>query len=76
MTDLPRKLHAQEDQNDTDTNREFARLNTELRSLRLSRANLAAAARAAIAALQDHEPDPLFYLRDELTAQGFGDPTW
>lgn len=37
---------------------------------RLSRANLAAAARVTLIAASDHEPDPLYYLRDELTAQG------
>jgi hypothetical protein len=39
----------------------------------LERANLAAAARATLAALtagRDADPDPLWYLRDELTAQG------
>jgi hypothetical protein len=32
--------------------------------------NLLAAARAALSAHADGEGDPLFYLRDELTAQG------
>jgi len=39
----------------------------------LERANLAAAARATLAALaagRSAEPDPLWYLRDELAAQG------
>ena len=50
---------------------EIARLRAELAEARLDRANLAAAARAAIAAHLDGEPDPLSYLRDELHAQGF-----
>lgn len=41
-----------------------------LAQARLRWANLAAAARAAIAAERDGEPDPLWYLRDELDAQG------
>jgi hypothetical protein len=32
-------------------------------------ANLLAAARAAVAAAEDGEPDPLWYLRDELGAE-------
>jgi hypothetical protein len=32
--------------------------------------NLLAAARATLSAHADGEEDPLFYLRDELTAQG------
>jgi len=51
---------------------EITRLGTELTRSRLHRANLAAAGRASIAADHDGEPDPLFYLRDELDAQGFG----
>jgi hypothetical protein len=51
---------------------EVARLRDELTSLRLHRANLAAAGWAAIAAYLHGEPDPLGYLRDELTVQGFG----
>ena len=35
---------------------------------RLDRANLRAAIRAAVAAHADGEPDPLWYLRDELNA--------
>jgi hypothetical protein len=50
---------------------EIARLNAELRAVRLDRANLAAAGRATLAASRDGEPDPLSYLRDELAAQGF-----
>ena len=51
---------------------EVAGLRTELAEARLDLANLAAAARAAITAHFDGEPDPLSYLRDELRAQGFG----
>ncbi|HEU5156029.1 MAG TPA: hypothetical protein VFU43_03470 [Streptosporangiaceae bacterium] len=35
-------------------------------------ADLLAAARATLAADRDGEPDPLYYLRDELTASGQG----
>ena len=49
---------------------EITRLHGDLALLRLHRANLAAAARAALAAWHDGEPDPLSYLRDELAAQG------
>lgn len=41
----------------------------ELAEVRLSRANLIAAVRAAIAAQQESETDPLSYLCDELSAQ-------
>jgi ABC-type transporter Mla subunit MlaD len=51
---------------------EISRLSAELQATRLDRANLLAAARATIAAHHDGEPDPLFYLRDELRAQGSG----
>jgi hypothetical protein len=47
---------------------EIARLSRELRSARLDRANLIAAARATIAAYHDGERNPLTYLRDELDA--------
>lgn len=40
----------------------------ELTRTRLDRANLAAAAKASIAAYHDGERDPLTYLRDELSA--------
>jgi hypothetical protein len=50
---------------------EIARLNAELRAIRLDQANLAAAGRATLAASRDGEPDPLSYLRDELAAQGY-----
>ena len=48
---------------------EVTRLNTELTATRLDTANLLAAIRAAIAAHADGEPDPLYYLRDELDAR-------
>lgn len=50
---------------------EIIRLRTELADARLNKANLAAAAIATINAHHDGEPDPLFYLRDELRAQGY-----
>jgi hypothetical protein len=49
---------------------EVANLRLYLAIARLTRANLAAAARATLAATADQEKDPLSYLRDELTAQG------
>jgi hypothetical protein len=51
---------------------EITRLRSELTTVRLDWANLAAAGRATLAAYHDGEPDPLSYLRDELDAQGFG----
>jgi hypothetical protein len=48
----------------------ITRLRAELAGARLDRANLAAAALAAIAAHGEGEIDPLSYLRDELRAQG------
>jgi hypothetical protein len=50
---------------------EIVRLRIELADSRLNRANLAAAAQATINAHNDGEPDPLFYLRDELRTQGY-----
>jgi len=47
---------------------EVARLAAELAAARLGRANAVAAMRATIAAQRDGEPDPLYYLRDELNA--------
>jgi hypothetical protein len=47
---------------------EVARLSAELAAVRLDRANAIAAMRAAIGAQRDGEPDPLYYLRDELQA--------
>jgi hypothetical protein len=45
---------------------EVARLAAELAAARLGHANALAAMRATIAAQRDGEPDPLYYLRDEL----------
>ena len=50
---------------------EINRLNGQLRAVRLDRANLAAAGRAALAASRDGDSDPLSFLRVELAAQGF-----
>jgi hypothetical protein len=47
---------------------EVARLAAELAAARLGRANALAAMRATIGAQRDGEPDPLYYLRDELRA--------
>jgi hypothetical protein len=47
----------------------IARLTAELADTRMDRANLLAAMRATIAAHADREPDPLYYLRDELDAR-------
>lgn len=49
---------------------EINRIRADLVGARMDRANLAAAALAAIAAHNDGEPDPLCYLRDELRAHG------
>jgi hypothetical protein len=49
---------------------EISHLRLLLGIARLTRANLAAAARATLAAAADQEKDPLYYLRDELAAQG------
>lgn len=46
----------------------IGRLSAQLAETRMDRANLLAAMRATIAAQADGEPDPLFYLRDELEA--------
>jgi hypothetical protein len=48
---------------------ELGRLSAELEAVRLDRANLLAAMRATIGAQADGEPDPLYYLRDELDAR-------
>jgi hypothetical protein len=45
------------------------RLAGQLADTRMDRANLLAAMRATIAAQSDGEPDPLYYLRDELDAR-------
>jgi hypothetical protein len=47
----------------------IARLSAELAATRMDRANLLAAMRATLAANADGEPDPLYYLRDELQAR-------
>jgi hypothetical protein len=48
---------------------ELSRARAELEAARLDRANLLAAMRATVAAQADGEPDPLYYLRDELDAR-------
>ena len=48
---------------------ELQRTQAELEAARLDRANLLAAMRATIDAQADGEPDPLYYLRDELEAR-------
>ncbi len=50
---------------------EVAQMSAELADARLDRANLLAAALAALTAHDEGEPDPLSYLRDELDAQGY-----
>lgn len=50
---------------------EIDSLRATLAGARLDRANLAAAALAAISAYHDGDLDPLYYLRDELRAQGY-----
>jgi hypothetical protein len=47
---------------------EITRLADELERTRIQRANLLAAMRATLAAQAEGEPDPLWYLRDELDA--------
>ena len=47
---------------------QVSRLSAERDRARLDRANLRAAMRATLAAHADGEPDPLWYLRDELNA--------
>ena len=47
---------------------EVTRLRAELAVVRLWRANALAAMRATIGAQRDGEPDPLYYIRDELNA--------
>ncbi len=51
---------------------EIIGLRARLSASRVDRANLAAAGRVTITAYRNAEPDPLAYLRDELSAQGFG----
>ena len=45
---------------------DLRRARTELEAVRVDRANLLAATRAALSADAEGEPDPLGYLRDEL----------
>ncbi|MBB5783557.1 hypothetical protein [Nonomuraea jabiensis] len=52
---------------------EIDRLRAELSALRYQRANLIAAIRATLAADDEGEHDPLFYVRDELHAQHHAD---
>lgn len=47
---------------------QVTRLSADLERTRLDRANLRAAMRAALAAHAEGEPDPMWYLRDELDA--------
>ena len=47
---------------------EVTRLSAELAAARLRHANALAAMRATIGAQRDGEPDPLYYIRDELSA--------
>ena len=49
---------------------EITRLRRRLAATLHDSSNLLAAARATLSAHADAEEDPLFYLRDELTAQG------
>ncbi|WP_067829679.1 hypothetical protein [Actinomadura kijaniata] len=49
---------------------EISRLRNESVILRHRYANLVAAGRATLGAARDAESDPLYYLRDELRAQG------
>ena len=49
---------------------EIIRLRRRLTTTRHDSNNLLAAAKATLSAHEDGEEDPLFYLRDELTAQG------
>ncbi|GAA1259899.1 hypothetical protein GCM10009677_08730 [Sphaerisporangium rubeum] len=54
---------------------QLTKLQAELSRIRRQRADMVAAARATLAAHHDGEADPLFYLRDELTAQR-ADEAW
>jgi hypothetical protein len=54
---------------------EVTRLSAELAAARLWHANALAAVRATIGAQRDGEPDPLYYIRDELNAaQNLSEP--
>lgn len=48
----------------------IARLTGELAGMRMDRANLLAAMRAAIAAQAEGEPDPFWYIRDAIDHAG------
>ena len=48
---------------------EVTRLSVELAAARLRHANALAAMRATIGAQRDGEPDPLYYIRDELSVR-------
>jgi len=52
----------------TQLSAQVKRLSAELDRTRLEGANLRAAMRAALAAHADGEPDPMWYLQDELNA--------
>jgi hypothetical protein len=52
---------------------EIRGLRHEVARARMASANLTAAGRAVIAAYRAGEPDPLFYLLDELASQGHDD---
>ena len=53
---------------------EVSELAGSLTAQRRRQANLAAAAKASLAACADQDHDPLGYLRDELAAQGYLPP--
>jgi outer membrane murein-binding lipoprotein Lpp len=55
---------------------QVARLAAELERTRLDRADLRAAMRATLAAHADGEPDPLWYLRDQLNAPERSAASW
>ncbi|GLZ07972.1 hypothetical protein Acsp03_54380 [Actinomadura sp. NBRC 104412] len=55
---------------------EINRLNVELIKARFNLSNLVAAARATLKAHREDEPDALYYVRDELRAQGQLPPEW
>ena len=55
---------------------EIGRLHSLLLLTRVRQADLTAAARAVIAAERDGENDPLWYIRDELAANGKLPPHW
>ncbi|MBV9448752.1 MAG: hypothetical protein JO345_22920 [Streptosporangiaceae bacterium] len=54
---------------------EVTKLSDELKETRHDLANLLAAIRATLAAHSDGEAEPLWYIRDELAAQGALGPT-